>query len=390
MPTELNPFIVMGRIPSEYFCDREAESERLIKTVTHGNNLVLISPRRMGKTGLVQHCYNSKEIRNDNYTFFIDILHTTSLREFTFEFGRVIYETLLSKSRKAAQKFIQALKSLSFKMSFNPVTGMPAFSLELGDIEQPEYSLEEIFKYLENADKHCIVAFDEFQQIASYPEKNMEAILRQHIQLMRNCNFIFAGSKRHLMEEMFLASSHPFFRSADIMELKAIDESIYSDFVRKHFKNAGKKISTEGIKRVYNLFDGHTYYMQRTFHGAFERTMKGEECSMNILKAAIDEMVGLNDSFFRYTLSNISEPQKALLYAIAAEGKAKAITSAAFIKKHKLSTASSVQAATKKLLSSDIITNENKEYSVSDKLLGIWLNRLQGFDPVSATFETES
>lgn len=130
--------------------------------------------------------------------------------------------------------------------------------------------------------------------------------------------------------------------------------------------------------------------MQRTFHGAFERTMKGEECSMNILKAAIDEMVGLNDSFFRYTLSNISEPQKALLYAIASEGKAKAITSAAFIKKHKLSTASSVQAATKKLLSSDIITNENKEYSVSDKLLGIWLNRLQGIDTVSATFETES
>lgn len=108
-----NPFIVSGKIAPEYFCDRVNESAKLIKSVTNGNNLVLISPRRMGKTGLIQFCYDKPEIKKEYYTFFIDILHTSSLREFTYLLGRAIYETLLSRSRKMATLFIQTLKSIS-------------------------------------------------------------------------------------------------------------------------------------------------------------------------------------------------------------------------------------------------------------------------------------
>ena len=94
MAKEINPFIVTGKIEPQYFCDRVQESARLVKSITNGNNMVIISPRRMGKTGLIQYCYEKPEIKNNYYTFFIDILHTSSLREFTYILGKEIFETL--------------------------------------------------------------------------------------------------------------------------------------------------------------------------------------------------------------------------------------------------------------------------------------------------------
>ncbi|MGM9818980.1 MAG: ATP-binding protein [Paludibacteraceae bacterium] len=373
-----NPFIVTGKIEPEYFCDRVNESNRLIKSISNGNNLVVISPRRMGKTGLIQFCYDKPEIANEYYTFFIDILHTSSLREFTYLLGRTIYDALLPRSRKMASLFIQTIKSISGKFGFDPVTNMPTFNLELGDIEKPEYTLEEIFRYLANADKPCIIAIDEFQQIAKYPEKNIEALLRTHIQKLSNSNFIFAGSERHLMQEMFTSSARPFYHSSDILELKAIPSEIYVPFVVKHFEKRNKKISVENVDWVYTLFKGHTYYIQRTFNEAFADTVEGEECSKEIITSAIDNMINANDTIFREILSNISEKQKPLLYAIARDGEAERITSSEFIKKHSLASASSVQAAAKKLLERDIITQLNKKYSVTDKLFAMWINRIYG------------
>lgn len=371
-----NPFIVTGKIQAEYFCDRVNESARLIKTITNGNNLVIISPRRMGKTGLIQFCYDNPEIANEYYTFFIDILHTSSLREFTYMLGRAIYDTLLPRSRKMATLFVQTIKSINGKFGFDPITNMPTFNVELGDIERPEYTLEEIFQYLASADRPCIVAIDEFQQIAKYPEKNIEALLRTHIQKIGNSNFIFAGSERHMMQEMFTSSARPFYNSADLLELKAIAPEIYIPFVVGHFEKRNRTIAPENVEWVYNLFKGHTYYIQRAFNEAFADTAEGEECTMEIITSAIENMVASNDTIFREILSNIPEKQKALLYAIAKDGEAEAITSATFIKRHSLPSASSVQSAVKKLLEKDYITCINKVYSVTDKLFAMWINRV--------------
>ena len=371
-----NPFIVTGKIEAEYFCDRVTESARVVKTVTNGNNLVIISPRRMGKTGLIQFCYDKPEIAGEYYTFFIDILHTSSLREFTYLLGRAIYDTLLPRSRKMATLFVQTIKSISGKFGFDPMTNMPTFNVELGDIDRPEYTLEEIFQYLASADKPCIVAIDEFQQIAKYPERNIEALLRTHIQKIANCNFIFAGSERHMMQEMFTSSARPFYNSADLLELKAIAPEIYIPFVVGHFEKRNRTIVPENVEWVYNLFKGHTYYIQRTFNEAFADTAEGDECTMEVIKSAIDNMVASNDTIFREILSNIPEKQKILLYAIAKDGEAEAITSAKYIKRHALSSASSVQSAAKKLLEKDYITCINKVYSVTDKLFAMWINKM--------------
>ena len=378
MAKEINPFIVTGKIAPAYFCDRVQESARLIKSLTNGNNMVIISPRRMGKTGLIQFCYEKPKIRKEYYTFFIDILHTSSLREFTYLLGREVYETLLPRSEKMTKLFIQTLKSIRGKFGFDPIKGLPTFNVELGNIERPESTLEEIFQLLAAADKPCIVAIDEFQQIAKYPEKNIEALLRTHIQKISNCNFVFAGSERHMMQEMFMSSARPFYHSADTMELNAIAPEIYIPFIVGHFESRNRRISGENVEKVYNLFKGHTYYIQKTFNEAFADTPEGDECTIETLRTAVNNLIAYNDTIFREILSNIPEKQKELLYAIAKDGEAEKITSAEFIKRHSLTSASSVQSATNKLLEKDIITEINKVYSVTDKLFAMWINNIYG------------
>lgn len=378
MTREINPFVVTGKIEPQYFCDRVQESARLVKSITNGNNMVIISPRRMGKTGLIQFCYEKPEVKNDYYTFFIDILHTSSLREFTYILGKEIFETLAPRSKKMANLFVQTLKSISGRFGFDPLTNLPTFNVELGDIDRPEYTLEEVFKYLASADKPCIVAIDEFQQISKYPEKNIEALLRTHIQKITNSNFIFAGSQRSMMQAMFLSSARPFYHSADILELNAIAPEIYIPFIMDHFQTKGRKIGTGTVERVYHLFKGHTYYIQKTFNEAFADTPQGDECTLEDIRAMIENMIADTATIFREILSNVPEKQKELLYAIAKEGEAERITSGEFIKRHNLASASSVQSATKKLLEKDLITEINKTFSVTDKLFAMWINSIYG------------
>ena len=221
--TSKNPFIVVGRIEPQYFCDREAETATLLKAIGAGNNVTLISPRRMGKTGLINHLFEQPAIADNYHTVFIDILHTGSLRELTHQLGRAVFDMVMPLGGKVVTTFLHALHSLAGKFGFDAMTGMPTFSIDLGDITRPALTLEEIFTYLDNADRPCLVAIDEFQQIAAYPEKNIEALLRSHVQRAANSRFIFAGSEFHILQEMFLKSARPFYNSTDMLELKAID-----------------------------------------------------------------------------------------------------------------------------------------------------------------------
>ena len=382
MNKKINPFIVSGKIEPAYFCDRIEESKYLIKSLTNGNNLVLISPRRMGKTGLIHYCYDKEPIYSGYHTIFIDILHTTSLREFTFLFGKSIFEAIMPLGQKMLTSFVQTLKSLSGKFSINLVTNMPTFNLELGDITRPALTLEEIFTYLENADKPCIVAFDEFQQIANYPEKNIEALLRTHVQQASNTHFIFAGSEYHIMQEMFMSSAKPFYNSADTLELKAIDLDVYTHFVIEHMSNGNRLIRPELVKAVYRLYRGNTYAMQKTFNELYSIINEGEEVTIDLVTIAINNVIGSKEPMFREQLSNIPDKYKPLLYAIAQDGEAERITSAKFIKDHKLSSASAVQYATSQLLAKGVITKLAGKYSLNDPFFSLWINRLYGTKPL--------
>jgi len=373
-----NPFVITGYISEKYFCDREKETEELIRYLTNGQNVAMISPRRMGKTGLITHCFHKQALSREYHTFFIDIYATGNLREFIFILGKQIFEQLKPKGRKFIDKFFEIASSLRPAFKLDHITGQPVFDIGIGEISQPEYSLEQIFTYLEKADKPCIVAFDEFQQIAKYPEGNIEALLRTHIQQCKNTNFIFAGSQQHMMEQIFFSASKPFYQSVNVVNVQAIALESYVPFVRNHFAVAGKTITTENIERVYNLFEGHTWYIQTIFNILFSHTESGEECTFALIKEAVANAIVSHEAIFKGFLSMLSERQKELLYAIAKEKKAINVTSAKFIKKHALQSASAVQTAMKQLIDKEIITKEENIYSVYDRLLGLWILQAYG------------
>jgi hypothetical protein len=375
MKLEENPFIVTGHIKPEYFCDRKAESERLVKLLLNGNNVVLKSDRRMGKTGLIQYCFDKPVLSENYYTFFIDILHTSCLQELVRELGKAVYEQTVPRGKRLTQGFLKTLRSLNGKLGFDAVSGMPTFSIGLDDVEQPEYTLKEIFSYLEQADRPCIVAIDEFQQIGKYPEQNIEALLRGHIQKIANCLFIFAGSNKHMMELMFDNSRRPFYKSADNMDLGVIPRDVYIGFVCQKFSEKGRRIRPELAGEVYDMFEGHTYYVQRTMNEAFSNTMPGEECNGETLAYSLQNVLDAIQSQYKEWLSKLSLRQKTLLYAFASDGWSSQITSAAFVKRHKLASASSVQNAVRKLKEEDLIVEDRKRYRVSDRFFAMWIKR---------------
>ena len=159
------------------------------------------------------------------------------------------------------------------------------------------------------------------------------------------------------------------------MELKALDKDIYSDFVGKMFNEYGKRIAKVVVEYVYDLFEGYTYYMQRVFNEAFASIDRGEECSIDVIRMSIDNILLMNEVQFAELMSSLTENQKRVLSAIANEARVRNVNTSAFINRYQLSTASVVNAAIRKLLKGDIITVDLKEYSIPDKFLWLWVNR---------------
>jgi hypothetical protein len=375
MVDSLNPFVVSGKIPPEYFCDRVEEAAQLEKSLRNQLNVVLTSARRMGKTSLVDFVFDKPEISENYITIVVDILHTTTFREFIMALGAAVFENVATRSKKLRKQFVTLLKSLSASFGYDPILNVPTFDIRLGDLQNPEFTMGEIFSYLESVDKRCLVVIDEFQQITYYPEKNVEALLRTHIQKLKNANFVFSGSKRRLMDEMFFSSKRPFYQSAKNLPLEPIDKGIYLDFAMSNFKNANKNITEDAFSHVYDTFWGVTFYIQRIMKDAFAETKADDTCDLNLVKNLIEDYIDENDSRLREQLSYISESQKELLYAIHSEGQVQSITSAEFNKKHRLRSPSSTQSAALKLLEYDLITRKEKIYSLSDPLLKLWLDR---------------
>lgn len=375
MSTISNPFIATGKIPAEYFCDRKEETKRLTQSLTNGANVVLMSPRRVGKTQLMLYCFDQPKISSQYIIIFIDILKTSTLNEFTYELGKAVFNALASRGQKMLKMVLASMHSLVGNVGFDLATGLPTFGISIGDIQNPIYSLEEIFKTLEKTDKRCIVAIDEFQQIANYPEKNIEALLRSHIQQLSNAQFIFSGSERHLLEEMFLDSARPFYNSADIQNLEIIALDKYADFVRHHFLTNNKQIEDEAINYIYETFDGNTYYNQKAFREAYAITSFDSLCTKKTTELIVNQMISEADRHYSEIMARLALPQKELLYAVAREHRARQITSGAFIRRHSLKSASSVQSSIKKLLSYGLVSFDNGDYFVADQLMRLWLQK---------------
>lgn len=368
-----NPFVVGKYQSDKYFCDRVVETAFLHKQIENGRDVALISPRRIGKSGLIQHFFNQQDVKNQYYVFFVDIYATTSLAEFVYTFGKEIYTQLKPLSTQWKEKFFQVISSFRVGFKLDAMTGAPSFDLGLGDIQAPQMTLDEIFTYIEEADKPCIIAIDEFHQIGKYTEKNVESLLRTKIQRCNRAQFIFSGSKRHVMSNMFNSPSKPFYQSAISMSLDPIPIDTYKQFAISLFDERSKHVETEVIEHVWQQYEGYTWFVQMMMNELYALTPEGGTCKTSMIEDARNNVIMSQEQSYKDLLSNLPPKQKTVLQAIAKEGVAQNITSVKFIKKYNLNSASSVQSAVKLLLKNDLITQSDNRYRVYDFFLSEWL-----------------
>lgn len=369
-----NPFVTNGYAGAEYFCDRVTETNDLRSLLENENNIALISPRRLGKTELIHHVFDCDEFRNEYYCFLVDVYASKSLNDFVNLLGKSVLDALKPKGKAVWEAFLSAVGSLRAEITFD-INGQPSWSVGLGEIRNPEATLDEIFTYLQHADKPCIVAIDEFQQITKYPESTVEATIRTYVQRTTNAHFIFSGSQRHLMNGMFTSPSRPFYQSVTIINLQPLLLDKYTEFAVEKFRQNGKELDPEVVSVLYNRFDGVTSYIHRVLNILFAKTDDGGKCGVGMIEDAVDFIVRLSSDSYESLLYQMPVKQRDLLLAIASERKATQIKSGKFVKKHSLLSASSVSAALKGLLDKDFLTEDKGVYSLYDKFFVLWLEK---------------
>ena len=367
-----NPFVTNGYAGPEYFCDRVQETAVLRELLLNENNVALISPRRLGKTDLIWHVFNAEDIRESHYCFVVDIYATKNLSDFVNVLGKAVVDELRPKGKKAWNQFLSVVSSLRSEISFD-VNGMPTWSMGLGAITNPAITLDEIFTYLNNADKPCLVAIDEFQQITRYEDDTIEAVIRTYVQRCTNAHFIFSGSQRHIMNGMFTSPSRPFYQSVTLINLQPLDLEIYTDFCVSKFEEVGKHLDRSVVAYLYERFEAVTSYMHRVLNVLYSRTAVGATCDTAMVDDAIDFILRLSSDTYESLFYQMPEKQRMLFLAIAKEGKATSLTGGAFVNKHRLNSASSVNSALKGLLEKDFITMDKNVYSVYDQFFTLWL-----------------
>lgn len=362
----MNPFTL--QYDPNHFCDREKEIQQLWSNISNGLNTVIHSPRRLGKSALIHHLFSNLEKEKNIETLYVDIFATENMEDFLKEFGEVVLKRFHSKNLVTGIK--KLFKGLRASISFS-MDGLPQLDLGI-ESSQVNLSLSQLFDYLESRNKKVIVAFDEFQEIAKYPEK-AEAMIRKHIQQLRNVSFIFSGSSNHILQNMFLNPKQAFFQSSEGLFLNKISNPKYASFIKKCFSEGNKEIDYEAIDHILEFTETHTYYTQVICNQAFYKS--GAKTNYNDAVNITTNYIEIRkmDYFSIYGL--LPENQKKTIKAIAKEGIVSQPSAIDFLMKHKLPSSSSTLQAIHALIDKEMIYRSNKGYVVYDVFFRRFLER---------------
>ena len=369
-----NPFVYQGYEGPDYFCDREEETKNMISALNNGRNLTLISPRKIGKTGLINHAfYQIKKESKDAICIYVDIFSTKNLQEFVETLGRAVIEDALEREKSFANKVLDFFKGLRPTITPDLMTGLPTVSVSVVPV-QAEYTLKSIFTHLNELNKPVYLAIDEFQQITEYPETGTEAMLRSYIQFIHHVKFIFSGSKKHLMEEMFCAPNRPFYQSTQLMNLESLHEETYYDFAKAFLEAKKGSFDRQVFHNIYQLFDGYTWYLQAILNRLYEQWKKVETDKQAV--EAILFHVNTLAPHYQMLTSFLTDNQLSLMKAIAHAEIVDQPLGNDFLKRFDLPSASSVKSALSVLVDKDLVYQTPKGYIIYDRFLGLWLKRI--------------
>lgn len=373
-----NPFIIKSYESKELFCDREEELQLMLRNCINSTDMTLISQRRMGKTGLILRLFDElKETRPEVHTIYFDIFASRNIDDFIKLMAEAAMKAFPSKT-SMGEKFMTFIKSLRPQLSFDNITGEPQLQIAYQTAHEKEYTLRGLFDFLDSQNEHIVIAIDEFQQIRDYPEQNLEALLRTYIQQTHNLTFIFCGSKKHVMADIFANERKPFYNSTSFVSLDKISEESYSAFIRRLFNERQRSITDEALQFILDWTRRHTYYTQQLCHTVFANG--NEAVTIDEVKKACEQLMKQGEAVYLQYRQMLTDKQWDYLIAVAKEGSVQQITSSAFLKTHKIGTPSVsrrlADALCEKGLLNDDVAINGTTYTLSDVFLSHWMERL--------------
>ena len=373
-----NPFIIKSYESKDLFCDREEELQLMLRNCINGTDMTLISQRRVGKTGLVLRLFDElHDVRPDIHTIYFDIFASRNIDDFIKLMAEATMKQFPSKT-SMGEKLLTFIKSLRPQLSFDTITGEPQLQIAYQTAHEKEFTLKGLFDFLDSQNEKIVIAIDEFQQIRDYPEQNMEALLRTYIQQAHNLSFVFCGSKKHMMADIFANEKNPFYNSTIFVTLDKISEESYSTFIRRLFNERHRSITDEALQFILDWTRRHTYYTQQLCHTVYAN--ESESITIDDVKIACEELMKQGEAVYLQYRQMLTDKQWSFLIAVAKEGSVQQITASAFLKDHKIGTPSVsrrlAEALCEKGLLNDNVTLEGTIYSLNDVFLSHWMERL--------------
>lgn len=372
MKTEIkNPFITGGYAGPEYFCNRKDETKRLAGAIDSRRNLTLISLRRMGKTGLLRHLKHQIEERGKSCAvIYTDLLPTMNCNDMLNAVSTALFR-VRQKEKNFMEKMFGLMGSLRPKLSIDPLTGEPAVELTVETTTDISTGLDSIMRLISEIKRDIVFMFDEFQQIVKYPEKNTEAILRTVIQAYPVIPFIFSGSSKHMLENMFMSAGSPFYQSSELMYLERIPENDYAEFIKCHFQKTGREIDDDSLVRIFRWTRLHTWYVQYVCSIIYEQGHRKTGAD-EVNRAFHRIMTDFEPQYINYR-NLLSAHQFRLLIAVAAEDGVDQPTAGGFISRYGLTSPSSVSASLKSLADREMVILDQGKWQVYDVFFSRWL-----------------
>lgn len=374
MKNYLNPFLLKNYISKEYFCDRENELEILLRNVENNINTTLISPRRLGKTGLIFRFFEFLEEEKNIESIYVDIYSSRNLSDFIMLLSEAILKKFSIKTTIGKQ-FMKLLKGFRPLFTFDEVTGNPQVQFNFQADNDKEFTLQKLLQFIDQQSTTVVIAIDEFQQIANYPEKNIEALLRTYIQQLKKVNFIFSGSQKYTLIEIFLSAKRPFYSSTQFLNLEPIDKEKYKTFIRNNFEKAKRNIPDDCIDYVMDWTKGYTFYTQSLCN----RIYLQKKINLDVVKNVALDILKENEAVYFQYRKLITGKQWDFMVAVAKEENISQIYNKDFLMKYNLGAASSARRIVESLLDKEMIMEQSSaketKYCVYDVFLMRWLQR---------------
>lgn len=371
-----NPFPLEPYTTKEYFCDREQELKDIVSFLTNGSNVTLISPRRYGKTGLIFRTFETLKDKR-HVCIYADIFSAQCLDDFLKILSEAVVAAMPSDS--LIKKFFTALKNVRPLLSYDPITGSPQITFSFLAGSEKTTTLKSIFDFLEKQGKKIVFAIDEFQQIREFAETNVEAQLRTYIQQLHHVKFIFCGSKKHLMADMFTNAKKPFYESARTVYIDKIAPEKYKAFIKNLFKKAGKSIDDEAVEFILEWTKRHTYYTQTICNRVFAES-SSKKITLDDAKSAATSILRFEITNFIERRNLITDKQWRFLVAVAKEGSVKQPTASAFLMKYGIGNSATAKKILTVLLNKELLLEQSdlsgKSYSVYNVFMSRWMESL--------------